>query len=383
MKNKRLLNIIGEIDDRYIIEASPALKKKNKPFWQKVAAVAAVFAVVLLIGFLVSDNDSLPMLSIGEFQEDTMGFEGFFAHNIDELKSNNPWNRDNKLKVLPVYNNTLYEYTEDWIVTEPDIEKMKDLLTDIANSLGMSISNIDIIEKDIDGYDAVDCCYVEDENYSIEVNAWLNVNISIKNKNILPQGYSVSCYASYEELYKTAVYLQEKFKNLLNMKNPVIDISLGDYDVYGNRHWNMSFYDDSDNMTESILNYNFNRIYFYGDDEGNLLQISFSYVDLNNKVGEYPIINTDEAFKLLDKGEYVTSVTHEFPGIDAVKKVELIYRTSTRDKFFMPYYKFYVQLNFSNVSSEDMGLNCFGTYYVPAVESKYIENMPLWDGSIN
>lgn len=383
MKSKRLLDIIGEIDDRYIIEASPALKKKTSTFWLKAAAVAAVFAVVLLAGSLVSDNDNLPMLSIGEFQEDSMGFEGFFAHSIDELKNNNPWNSDNKLKVLPVYNNTLYEYTENWVVTEPDIDKMKELLTDTANSLGMSISNIDIIENDIDGYDAVDSCYVEDENYLIEVNAWLNVNISIKNKNILPQGYSISCYDSYEELYKTAVYLQEEFKKLLNMKNPVIDISLGDYDVYGKRHWNLSFYEKSDNMTESILNYNFNRIYFYGDDDGNLSQISFSYVNLNNTVGEYPIINTDEAFELLDRGEYVTSVTQEFAGIDAVKKVELIYRTSTKDKFFIPYYKFYVQLNFSNVSSEDMGLNCFGTYYVPAIESKYIENMPHWDGSIN
>ena len=29
------------------------------------------------------------------------------------------------------------------------------------------------------------------------------------------------------------------------------------------------------------------------------------------------------------------------------------------------------------------GLKDFGVYYVPAVESKYISNMPVWDGSFN
>lgn len=36
MKNKRLLNIIGEIDDRHIAEAAQAAKKSHsKPIWVK------------------------------------------------------------------------------------------------------------------------------------------------------------------------------------------------------------------------------------------------------------------------------------------------------------------------------------------------------------
>lgn len=34
MKNKRLLDIFGEIDDRHIAEAAPVAKKsRNKPIW--------------------------------------------------------------------------------------------------------------------------------------------------------------------------------------------------------------------------------------------------------------------------------------------------------------------------------------------------------------
>ena len=31
----------------------------------------------------------------------------------------------------------------------------------------------------------------------------------------------------------------------------------------------------------------------------------------------------------------------------------------------------------------DDGLKAYGAYYVPAVESAYISDMPVWDGSFN
>lgn len=45
----------------------------------------------------------------------------------------------------------------------------------------------------------------------------------------------------------------------------------------------------------------------------------------------------------------------------------------------MPYYRFYVELP----EEESDGMKTYGAYYVPAVEEKYISNMPLWDGSFN
>lgn len=70
MKNKKLLNIIGDIDDKYIIEAEPREEKEHtkiiskKPiFYFKFAAILASLALIVTISipFLNSDNGKLPL----------------------------------------------------------------------------------------------------------------------------------------------------------------------------------------------------------------------------------------------------------------------------------------------------------------------------------
>jgi len=63
-----------------------------------------------------------------------------------------------------------------------------------------------------------------------------------------------------------------------------------------------------------------------------------------------------------------------------IRRVELIYRDESWAELYMPYYKFYVELP---IFKRENGLNTYGAFYVPAVEGKYIKNMPLWDGSFN
>lgn len=382
MKTKKLLFLLGDIDDKYIIEAEGKAKKQKKPLLIKTAAIAACLTVAILSFISLQSDSQLPTLTLSE-RNDAFGFEGYFAHSIDELKNNNPWNENSKLKTLPVYNNTLYKYTEDFVVTEPDTEKMKKLVNQTAESLSVDTKKSPLVETMVpDGSEIYSYC-IEDENYNIEVNSWLQVNIYLKKTDVLPDGYTLHHNASYDELYKTSGFLKNEYKELLGMKNPAIDISLGDYTIDGERLWNVSFYENSSDLSEAVINYNFNRIYFYGDDNGELCQISFSGIDTREKLGDYPIIDTKEALELLVDGQYVTSVPEKFPGRDCVKKVELVYRNTNRDNIFMPYYKFYVQVDITNASSSELGLVDFGIYYVPAVEGRYIENMPQWDGSFN
>lgn len=68
------------------------------------------------------------------------------------------------------------------------------------------------------------------------------------------------------------------------------------------------------------------------------------------------------------------------PGKEYIKKAELIYRVDVRSEYYIPYYRFYIELP---EAERDGGMKTYGAYYVPAVEGKYIENMPLWDGSFN
>lgn len=52
MKNKRLLDIVGEIDDKHIVEAAPAAKKaRSKPIWIKWGTMAACMVLMLSVCF--------------------------------------------------------------------------------------------------------------------------------------------------------------------------------------------------------------------------------------------------------------------------------------------------------------------------------------------
>ena len=50
MREKRILDNLGKVDDKYIAEAAPGLKKKKRPVWAKWIAVAACLALFSAIG---------------------------------------------------------------------------------------------------------------------------------------------------------------------------------------------------------------------------------------------------------------------------------------------------------------------------------------------
>ena len=79
-------------------------------------------------------------------------------------------------------------------------------------------------------------------------------------------------------------------------------------------------------------------------------------------------------------GNYITTVPYEMPGGEYICKVELVYRVSHRDEYFMPYYRFYVEMPEGELEN---GLKDYGAYYVPAVDRAYLTGMPVWDGGFN
>ena len=53
---------------------------------------------------------------------------------------------------------------------------------------------------------------------------------------------------------------------------------------------------------------------------------------------------------------------------EKIKKTELVYSTDAMDSCFVPYYRFYVELDHSPVP----GLKCYGEFDVPAIKGEYI-----------
>ncbi|MBQ3498517.1 MAG: hypothetical protein IJA87_05245 [Clostridia bacterium] len=382
MKSERLLYALEDINDEYIEQAAPKHKKKANKIWIKVCAVAACVAVTVAAGLgLFFDKEKhppveLPVLTLGNIFEGGMSMEAHWAYSADELISSNPWTEEKTPESLPVYKNSVY--TEDG---NPDYnaKQMKNILLEYAAKLGINMAAKDIKET---VYDSFYGYYIESGNIRIELNIWMMLNVEISGEDVLPSGYTLDRYASFDELKKTAEYLKKEYADFLGMSKPVADISLGDYDVYGRRNFSLSFYDGAGDAENQIENYNFGKVHFRTDENGSL-HISRS-CSKDEIIGVYPIITADEALNLLQSGNYVTSVGKEFGGKEKIKKVELIYHNSNLSEISVPYYRFYVEIeNEGNIAEELPGIKTYGTYYVPAVKSEYISDMPLWNGGIN
>ena len=333
MKSERLLNYIGQIDDRIIAEAdTQALHMKPVIHtwfrWATAAAACIVVAVIAGITFIPSDSpidsiDELPMLTIGgETGSYSFGFEGLMAYDISELQNGNPWTEETKLDTLPVYQNTAYPNGESGEYTRTEFE----------------------------------------------------------NGVQLPDNYSFTYYETTEQQAKDVMeYLLAEYRSVVDMNSPALDL-FGDYNIYGQRGFWFYAYENSGNLTDRIIGYNFNRVRFSPNDDGALWIIDRYKADLSQMIGEYPIITAREAKELLLQNRYISTVMEVLPGEEYIASVELVYRTDRYVEVFMPYYRFLVELPTMQV---DNGLKTFGAYYVPAVESRYLTDMPLWDGRFN
>ncbi len=403
MRGKDLYEKISDIDNEIIAE-NLCVRKARKPVYIKFLAAAACFTIIISAVFLLQrDNEKidpdLPLLTLDTEFSGSMGFEGYMAWNISDLTNSNPWNEDMNLTRLPVIENKL-TYGQMMQVVDPDFDLMESLLKQTAQNLGMEIENLTITsdapdeekkqaiadkfaavgEEVPEEYFNVKNLFIEDEKYKVEVDTAYTVLVNFKSPVKLPDEYNFTHYAAYDDTYAVAEYLRDEYSDFIGMDNPATDISGGDFNIYAQQSYHISFYQESDDIVQNILNYHFNTVNFYCDDNGTLFLARKYYTDLSGIAGEYPVIDTKEALRLLKNGHYITTVPQKFESTDYVRKVELVYRTDTMQKLYIPYYRFYVELPDMKC---DNGLNTYGAYYVPAIESHYIENMPVWDGEFN
>lgn len=144
--------------------------------------------------------------------------------------------------------------------------------------------------------------------------------------------------------------------------------------------------DGAGSLEEQMLSRSFNRVWF-GVSEGRELHVLWLEHGLTyaEKLGDYPIISPEEAEALLREGHFITTVPQEEAPTGAwpVAHVDLVYRAGGYEEIYLPWYRFWVEFPRNEYDGMAEELTCYGAYYVPAVEGKYLTNMPLWDGSFN
>lgn len=408
MKSERILDAMGNIDGE-LVEAAQVPQPVKRRGWVKWAAAAACLAAVLIGGLALSsrtavpDIESLPVLDLTPKDgANAFGFEGYMAYDFSELTGANPWKSRMDLKTLPVFRSPV-DYDRAGApkspVSEETMEAMRARLLEAAERLGLenvqvtdnapSQEEVDAVtekfasvgEEVPEGYFEPTEVVAEQDGVKLSVGADLAVHIEFDPTVALPEGYYLNYNASYEEVQKAAEYLLEQYRDLLDMEDPQVSIPGGDYTYDGQRLFGgVEFFDAAGDKTQQILNYNFNTALFSWNDAGELWLVRLSRPDLSQKIGDYPIISVKEAQALLCAGNYTTTVPEAFPGEAHIAKVELIYRDSHYDEYFMPWYRFYVEVP---DMAQDNGLKTFGAYYVPAVDGQFLTGMPVWEGQFN
>ncbi len=329
-----------------------------------ITAVCAVLLIGVTAGIFLWHSHK-PMLSVAQRTNDGAGTGWVTVASIDELINANPWNAEMKLSTLPVYKNPLNDENYP-LLSGGDTKKMRARLLEVVEKLGWDSDALTFAENEWGELTA------KVSGATVFVGQALNVSVSFLPAISLPERYDFSHEGPYDEA-DLVDCLKTEYADFLGMKDPQTKVSELISDFYPPRTYSIDFFDGAGGGAESFLNYHFEQVSFDCNAAGTLYSIGIPQPDRSHKVGDYPIVSPEKATELLGQGCYLTAVQDEFPGVDKIGKVELVYRTGEWNEYFMPYYCFYVEMP---ETEGQPGEKDYGMYYVPAVEGKYIADMP-------
>ncbi|MBQ3532463.1 MAG: hypothetical protein IJA51_02040 [Oscillospiraceae bacterium] len=386
MNEEKLLSALSAVEQKAVLEADPAAPARRTA-GKRVALLAACAAAVLLaVVALWPDQTKLPSVVVPSDPQQLMelplggagyggyGFEAYLLYDFSELLIADLWPGDEEGATLPVYRNTM-DY-DGYRPQEIDVRAMKDRARELAKAMGLRWpwgirTNR---REDGAGEKYVSSVYLEKKDIRIEVSWDMSAHVSFGQSS----PYSVACDAPLDQWQTAAEELEKNLGPSLGMEEPCALVLGGDYSIYGRQggrqFYHAYLYDAAGDAQERLINLNFFDLCVYS--EGFLVH---SY-DLSEKVGDYPVITRKEAEELLARGNYITGCGYDMPGMDYVAGSELVYRTGLTEAYYLPYYRFYVELP---QQGRPDGMKTFAAYYVPAVAAEYIADMPLWEGTNN
>lgn len=387
MKAEKLFVAIGDIEDDFILEADTVTVRRiggadrklwliNRRLW---AAVIVCLFMVLAGSFVINERTiksdhyaHLPILSIMSTDSGAFGGWGNFAYDVNELADSNPWTKETKIETLPVFRRQI-EYDGAGVPSQGlTVATMKDAIQIMTDKMNLTVDAMEV--KTIkNGNDESDPIAVSAQCGEITIVATTDGSIDIYfNKGIIiPEEYQFGNPNITNQQAEAGVnYLVDQFAYLLPLTSPTISL-FRDYNIYGEKNLTYTVFEGDGDITQQILNYNFNQITFNPalEKENVLARIRIANTDLSEKIGDYPLISYQEAQRLLIKGNYLSDGS-QFPGKKYIKAVGLVYRNGLFDQILLPYYQFYVELPEEEFEN---GLKVYSQFYVPAIPAKYIK----------
>lgn len=391
MKRETISAALTDINTAYIQEAADyqGEKRRRGPVWLRLAAACLCLVMGLAVLLPHGQRDDRAVLSLAGYGADEgYGTGGYWAWDSAELVSGNPWREEMVLTELPVYYNNL-TYDEYLVPSGADAEAMRQRLLETAARFGLAAEELTVLEGPRSTYtfradgtraelEVPQWLAVQTDELRLEVDQRLVVTVTFTPALSLPEEICFGWHASYGDMLAAADYLLETYGALLNMEEPRADISGGAYDVYGRQSYSLAFFDAGGSDGETVLRRHLERVQLYpgdGEEAGKLAVIRFFQPDISWYLGSYPVIDPAEAKERLLAGCYVPAVSGAEPSEEDICGVELVYRTGEYERYYMPWYRFCVELPEEQRAD---GMRTFGLYDVPAVVGEYLEDLPTW-----
>lgn len=396
-KNEKLLEQLGEVDDKYIVESAPETRsKKSHIKWAVIGAMGAAAAGIVLwqgtknipdrkadkkvpestttygqrIEF-PENTGELPIIRTKNGETGGMGFEGSMTYNLSDLLDGNPSRENCEFTELPVFiepSNEIYCHGDFPVYTR---DEMEERLKDVAGLL--TDEEFTPVDRNSNGnyYEA------KAGNIELSMDAYSSrIYIEFENSVELPPKYDICDTTDRDHAERSLKYLGEKYRDVIRMNNPTPSV-FTDFNIYNEPHTTFTLYDNSEDPLTALINYNLRKVYFYGG--ANLTTISiFNEYDYKEFAGMYPVISYDEAYEKLISGEYYTTVWEEEYIPDGINVDEIFftgieYKRTHDYKYTLPYYRFLIELH-SEWTSKNVSesIKEYGAFYVPAVSPEYL-----------
>lgn len=311
-KNERLLEQLGKVDDKYIVEAAPGTEsKKNHVKWSVIGAMGAAAAGIILwqgtknipdritgkkipesttttdqqiesptnnttsdqqiesptqnktygqrIEFPEISGD-LPIIHTPGAGGEAMGFEGFKAYDVSELLDGNPSRENCEFTELPVFIRSEHaDYSKDRNIYS--IEEMDEKLKEIAAQLTDEEYVTGYANRH--GYDLAATA----GDITLRMTSYGDIGIEFENAVDLPDEFGIYTIKNNDRAQITASleYLGEKYGSIFGLSAPVPSFSIH-YNIYDDPGTGYYLYDDSDDPLTALMNYSFGGLSFTGED---------------------------------------------------------------------------------------------------------------------
>jgi len=301
-----------------------------------------------------------------------------------------PWNKEWEIFALPVYKNlafvdiTGYQNSENTVFLSED--ELIAMAEDVASKVGMKVIHTKINKSTFSDemQNVATKIEVTTDLGSIEIQGNGRVYVNFYEGVQLSKEYEMLDSASIEDANKIVNYLLKQYADLFPTENVTPDCyEVYDYDLQRKIKYRAVARTYGAN---GIEDYYFNQVEFEYNEQLGLTGIRYGDVRNSSELlGYYPIISVEEAKNLLIEGK---SIEYDMAwgryevkssDLSSASYVELMYYTpnqkthyynSTYNKYYQPYYCFYVKMG-------DIEEYC--RFYVPAVKGATENEIPVQD----